>query len=115
MNGQSLEIVKIERDAVCIFICNGENKKLDRLLNMYCKCENVMMKNVRASKDHISTMTIEDPHSEQRVTQNACLQLRVYIHGSYRAWKSLENRKGPGKAWKTERGLEKIILVLEKP
>ena len=46
---------------------------------MYCKCENVMMKNVRASKDQNSTMTIEDPHSEQHVTQNACLALRVYI------------------------------------
>ena len=64
MNGRSLEIVKIERDAVCIFIYNAENKKLDRLLNMYCKCENFMMKNVRATKDHISTMTIEDPHCE---------------------------------------------------
>ncbi len=64
MNRRSLEIVKIELDAVCIFIYNGENKKLDRLLNVYCKCENVLMKNVRATKDHISTMTIEAPHCE---------------------------------------------------
>ena len=64
MNGRLLEIVKILLDAVYIFIYNGENKKLDRLLNVYCKCENVLMKNIRAIKDHISTITIEAPHSE---------------------------------------------------
>ena len=64
MNRRSLEIVEIELDAVCIFIDNGENKKLDRLLNVYCKCENVVMKNVGATKDHISTMTSEAPHCE---------------------------------------------------
>ena len=64
MNPRSLKVVKIEIDAVCIFIYNGENKKLDRLLNVYCKCENVVMKNVGATKDHISTMTSEDTHCE---------------------------------------------------
>jgi hypothetical protein len=73
MNGRSLEIVKIERDAVCIFIYYAENKKLDRLLNMYCKCENFMMKNVRASKDHISTMTTEAP-----TVNNTSLKMRVW-------------------------------------
>ena len=64
MNGRLLEFVKMLLYAVCIVIYNGENKKLDPLLNVYCKCENVLMKNVRATKDHISTMTIEDPHCE---------------------------------------------------
>ena len=34
MNPRSLKIVKIEIDAVCIFIYYGENKKLDRF-SMY--------------------------------------------------------------------------------
>ena len=33
MNGRLLEIVKMLLDTVYIFIYNGENKKLDRLLN----------------------------------------------------------------------------------
>ena len=37
MNQQLLKMVKIECDAVCVFIYNGENKELDRLLIEYYK------------------------------------------------------------------------------
>ena len=50
MNRRLLEIVKIERDAVCILNHNGVNKKLDHFLNVYCKYEQILIKPPRANK-----------------------------------------------------------------
>ena len=61
MNQQLLKMVKIECDAVCVFIYNGENKELDRLLNEYYKYEKVLMKNSLAIKDYISLSTRKPP------------------------------------------------------
>ncbi len=61
MNQQLLKMVKIECDAVCVFIYNGENKELDRLLNEYYKYEKVLMKNTGAIKDYISLSTRKPP------------------------------------------------------